>query len=194
MTDSFLTRRALIAASLCLLVLPARADDGGRHPFMMENAATGQVIDDDILLSKVSLIFFGYTHCPDICPTSLVQLADVMKALGDDSRNVQPIFVTVDPGRDTSALMREYVKNFDERIVPLRGPVPYTDAMAKAFGAKYEIQKPDGDDPEIYSVDHTASLALIGPDGLLRKRFPFGASTADIVAEVKAVLKDMPPS
>jgi protein SCO1/2 len=159
---------------------------------MMENATTGSVVDDSILLSKISLLFFGYTHCPDICPTSLLQLAEIMKLLGDDAKHVQPIFVTVDPARDTAEVMKTYVANFDERIVALRGPAAYTDAMVKAYNARYEIQKPSGDDPEIYTVDHTASLALIGPDGVLRKRFPYGIAAADVVKEVKALTKDLP--
>lgn len=191
-----LSRRTLLAAIACAAmtsrVSAQEADEPQPRRFMMENAATGDVVDDDILLSKVSLLYFGYTHCPDICPTSLMQMADVMKALGKDAEHVQPIFVTVDPARDTAKLMREYVKSFDDRIVTLRGPQAYTDAMVKAYNAKYEIQKPSGDDPTIYSVDHTASLALIGPDGMLRKRFPYGAPTAEMVEAVKAALKDIP--
>ncbi len=189
-------RRMLLAAlAASLLASPAWPQDSASDPprrFMMENAATGDVVDDGILLGKVTLIYFGYTHCPDICPTSLLQMADVMKALGPDAALVQPVFVTVDPERDTMEVMREYVKSFDERFVPLRGPRAYTDAMVKAYNAKYEIQKPLGDDPAIYNVDHTASLAMIGPDGKLRKRFPYGLATGEIVASVKALLKELP--
>lgn len=106
-------------------------------------------------------------------------MADAMKALGGEASRVQPIFVTVDPARNSSAVMKDYVKSFDDRFVALRGPAAYTDAMVKAYNAKYEIQKPSGDDPAIYNVDHTASIAMIGPDGVLRKRFPYGIATAD---------------
>jgi protein SCO1/2 len=191
-----LNRRLLLAAFAAIpFVLPARAEDAvPEQPrrFMMEDAATGNVVNDDILLSKVSLLYFGYTHCPDICPTSLIQMADAMKALGGEASRVQPIFVTVDPARDTSAVMKDYVKSFDDRFVALRGPAAYTDAMVKAYNAKYEIQKPSGDDPAIYNVDHTASIAMIGPDGVLRKRFPYGVATAEITSAVQALLKEMP--
>jgi protein SCO1/2 len=192
------SRRSLLAALAALpfamftMASPVLAQDAAPRRFMMENATTGDVVDDSILLSKISLLFFGYTHCPDICPTSLVQLAEIMKLVGDDAKHVQPIFVTVDPARDTAEVMKTYVANFDERIVALRGPAAYTDAMVKAYNARYEIQKPSGDDPDIYTVDHTASLALIGPDGVLRKRFPYGIAAADVVKEVKALTKDLP--
>ncbi len=194
-----ISRRLLLAALASIPFAPAaqsqEADGGATAPprrFMMENAATGDVVTDDILLSKVSLLYFGYTHCPDICPTSLIQMADAMKALGGEASRVQPIFVTVDPARDSSAVMKDYVKSFDDRFVALRGPAAYTDAMVKAYNAKYEIQKPSGDDPAIYNVDHTASIAMIGPDGVLRKRFPYGIATAEITSAVQALLKEMP--
>lgn len=194
MRNTPINRRLLLAAFAAIpLVPPARAEDAVAEPprrFIMEDATTGEVVNDDILLSKVSLLYFGYTHCPDICPTSLIQMADVMKALGADASRVQPVFVTVDPARDTSAVMKDYVKSFDERFVALRGPAAYTDAMVKAYNAKYEIQKPSGDDPAIYNVDHTASIAMIGPDGILRKRFPYGIATADITSAVQSLLKE----
>jgi protein SCO1/2 len=189
---SVLATLAALPSAMFAMASPVFAEDTAPRRFMMENATTGSVVDDSILLSKISLLFFGYTHCPDICPTSLLQLAEIMKLLGDDAKHVQPIFVTVDPARDTAEVMKTYVANFDERIVALRGPAAYTDAMVKAYNARYEIQKPSGDDPEIYTVDHTASLALIGPDGVLRKRFPYGIAAADVVKEVKALTKDLP--
>lgn len=198
MQNDQMSRRSLLTALTALpfavhaMASPVLAEDTTPRRFMMENAANGEVVTDDILLGKISLLYFGYTHCPDICPTSLLQMADVMKALGPEATRVQPVFVTVDPDRDTLAVMREYVKSFDERFLPLRGPRAYTDAMVKAYNAKYDIQKPTGDDPSIYTVDHTASLAMIGPDGRLQKRFPYGLATDEIVASVKALLKDWP--
>lgn len=195
---SILNRRRLLSLALAVTATSHHAAAQEAEPerprrFMMENAMTGEVIDDDILLGKVSLLYFGYTHCPDICPTSLLQMADVLKKVGADSDRVQPIFVTVDPSRDTATVMQEYVTSIDSRIVPLRGPIPYTDAMVKAFNAQYEIQKPNGDDPGFYSVDHTASIALIAPDARLLKRFPFGQATEVIVKEVQDALRSFPP-
>lgn len=196
MMNTPISRRHMLVACAVLAAVPsAFAQEATEQPsrrFMMEDAATGNVVDDDIMLGKVSLLYFGYTHCPDICPTSLVQMADVMKAMGDDAKKVQPIFVTVDPARDTSAVMREYVKSFDARIVALRGPAPYTDAMVKAYNAQYEIQKPGGDDPLLYTVDHTASIAMVGADGALLKRFPYGIATAEMTAAVQAAVKAIP--
>lgn len=183
--------RRLVLALLLVSPLPALAEEAPRR-FMMENAATGEVVTDDIMLGKVSLLYFGYTHCPDVCPTSMVAIAKVMAELGAQADRVQPIFVTVDPDRDTTAVMSAYVKSFDGRIVPLRGPKAYTDAMVKAYNAKYEIQKAASDDPDVYTVDHTASIAMVGPDGLLIKRFPYGLDTAAMTAEVRAAVNAMP--
>lgn len=183
--------RRLVLALLLVSPLPALAEEAPRR-FMMENAATGEVVTDDIMLGKVSLLYFGYTHCPDVCPTSMVAIAKVMAELGAQADRVQPIFVTVDPDRDTTTVMSAYVKSFDGRIVPLRGPKAYTDAMVKAYNAKYEIQKAASDDPDVYTVDHTASIAMVGPDGLLIKRFPYGLDTAAMTAEVRAAVNAMP--
>lgn len=194
-----LTRRLLLAAALplpLLLILTpavARSEEAPRR-FMMENAATGDVVTDDILLSKISLVFFGYTHCPDVCPTSLLQVAAVIRELGPDSARLQPVFVTVDPVRDTADVMREYVKSFGESFVPLRGPAAYTEAMAQAFGAKFEIQKPTGDDPTIYSVDHTAAIIMTGPDGSILKRFTYNTEPATMVRDVREALQSLPPA
>lgn len=194
-----LQRRAFLLASLFLPVIArspaARAEDAtpedGPRRFLMEDV-NGVIVTDETLAGKFALIYFGYTGCPDICPTSMLTMADALKALGEDARRVIPIFVTVDPDRDTAKLLSQYVSAFDERIVALRGPKPYVDAMVKAYGAKYEFHYPDPADKANYSVDHTASLFFQGPDGRMVNRFAHGTPTEAIVADMKKAIAATP--
>ena len=159
-----------------------------RRRYMMEDVY-GNVVKDEDLQGRFVLIYFGYTSCPDVCPTTLSTLADVMADLGDLMEGLTVLFVTVDPDRDTPQVLKEYTAFFDDRIVALRGPKPYTDHMVKAFNARYEFFVPDPEHPEEYSVDHTASVAFVGPDGNLIKRFPHGMSAEDITADIRATMQ-----
>lgn len=162
-------------------------------PFMLEDV-NGTVVDDSALRGRFSLVFFGYTHCPDICPTTLFTIANVLKELGPAGDRILPLFVSLDPARDTRKLLSDYVATFDPRIVALRGPKPYVDAAAKAFNVKYEIVTPDPAQPDNYSIDHTASIAFIGPEGQMITRFANGMPAAAIAAEIAKVLAEAPNS
>lgn len=181
--------------SIALLSGPAPAEDEpaddrpGR--FMMQDI-NGVVVTDETLLGRFSLIYFGYTGCPDICPTSMLTMAEVLQALGSEAGRVIPIFVTVDPDRDTPKLLSQYVSAFDERIVALRAPKDYLDRMVAAFRVKYEFYVPDPKHPGDYTVDHTASIIFLGPDGRIIKRFPHGQATDAIVTDVRAALDAVP--
>ncbi len=111
-----------------------------------------------------------------------------MQEMGDASDDLAVLFVTVDPERDTNENLREYLSSFDERMIGLRGPKPYTDHMVKAFNARYEFFYPDPEDKSEYSVDHTASVAFVGPYGNLIKRFPHGMSSTEITADIKETI------
>ena len=115
---------------------------------------------------KVVVVFFGYTQCPDVCPTTLSTLAEAMKQLGPDADRVQGVFVTVDPERDTAELLKQYVPAFDPRFVGLRGDAAQIEAVAKEF--RIIFQKVPGRTPETYTVDHSAGIFLFDPAGRLR--------------------------
>ena len=170
--------------------LPAFAQDDApvRRRYLMEDTY-GNIVKDEDLQGRFVLIYFGYTACPDVCPTTLSTIADVMEDLGDLTDGLTVLFVTVDPDRDTAKILREYVAFFDDRIVALRGPKAYTDHMVSAFNARYEFYTPDPEHPEDYAVDHTASVAFVGPDGNLIKRFPHGMSSDDITADISATMR-----
>ena len=115
---------------------------------------------------KVVVLFFGYTQCPDVCPTTLSALAQTMKTLGADASRVQVVFVTVDPDRDTAPLLASYVSAFDPSFVALRGDADAIARTAKEFKILY--QKQPGRTPESYTVDHSAGTFVFDPQGRLR--------------------------
>lgn len=139
---------------------------------------------------KVVVLSFGYTFCPDICPTSLLATAAGLKALGPAERTrVQAIFVSVDPQRDTLRQLADYVRFFHPQIIGATGTPEQLAELTARYGARYSIQKPDASGN--YVVDHTALSYLVAPDGRLAGSLPHGATPEQFVAAVRALL---PPS
>ncbi|MBX3531698.1 MAG: SCO family protein [Rhizobiaceae bacterium] len=122
----------------------------------------GERFDNARLAGKPYLIFFGFTHCPDICPTTLLELTDLMAELGSGADRITPLFITVDPERDTQQMLADYMTAFDERIVALRGTPEETDAAVKAFAAYYRKVPLEGGN---YSMDHTAGVFMMDGKG-----------------------------
>lgn len=116
---------------------------------------------------KAVVMFFGYTHCPDVCPTTMAELNQVMQKLGTDAQRVQVLFVTVDPQRDTPELMSQYVPAFNPAFVGLR---PADDAALKAVTKSFRVvvNKVEGSTPNNYTIDHTAGIYVFDPNGQLR--------------------------
>lgn len=135
---------------------------------------------------QVVVVFFGFTQCPDVCPTTLAELAEVKKALGEDGNRLQAVFVTVDPERDTPDLLQAYMANFDPSFIALRGTVDQTRAVAKSFKAHF--QKVPGEEPDSYSIDHTAGAYVFDPQGRLRLFVRYGQPVEDWIADVRALL------
>lgn len=155
----------ITVALLYLLLNPARdagtgvAAIGG--PFRLA-AADGSVIESEKLKGKPFALFFGFTHCPDVCPTSMMEITNDMAALGASAKDFRVLFVTVDPARDTAALLTEYTASFDPRII---GLIPKDDtelaAMAKSYRAIYRKVET----PTSYTMDHTAIIYLMDAKG-----------------------------
>jgi protein SCO1/2 len=133
---------------------------------------------------KAVLLFFGYMRCPDVCPTTLVRLAEVMKLLGPDSARVQVLWVTVDPERDTQALLANFVPAFDASFLGLRGTLKETAAIADAFKVKYQITYYKDE----VMVDHSSFGYLIDPQGRTRVKISYDETPVQIVKDVRAVL------
>jgi protein SCO1/2 len=136
---------------------------------------------------KVTVVFFGYTQCPDVCPTTLAQIAQVKQALGADGDRVQGVFITVDPERDTPDVLRAYVGSFDPSFVALRGTPEQTAATAKTF--KLYFAKSPGKTPDSYTVDHTAAAYVFDTEGRVRLFERHGEGGAEeLAADVRALL------
>lgn len=135
---------------------------------------------------KVTVIFFGYTQCPDVCPTTLSELAQVKQALGPDGDRLQGVFVTVDPERDTPELLKQYVGSFDPSFVALRGTPEQTAAAAKEFRVFYG--KVPGRTEGSYTIDHTAGSYLFDAQGRLRVFVRYGGGAEPLTADLKTLL------
>ncbi len=134
---------------------------------------------------KAVVLFFGYTQCPDVCPTTLSTLAQAMKLLGADADRVQVLFVTIDPARDTPALLARYVPAFDPRFLGLWGDAEATERTAKEFKIVYE--KVPGPTPGSYTMDHSAGSYVFDPQGRLRLYVAYG-QRADVYAHDLRIL------
>ena len=137
---------------------------------------------------KVVVMFFGYTQCPDICPTTLTEMQQVMTILGPQSDKVQILFVTVDPERDTAAILKQYVPAFDPRFLGLR---PTDDAALEKIGKDFKIyyKKVPGNSPGSYTMDHTAGSYAFDPDGRLRLYIKHAQGPETLAHDLKELLK-----
>jgi protein SCO1/2 len=185
-------------AALLLFTLLAGCDGGG--PKFKNTDITGAGYGERLSLTdhngkprtladfrgKVVVLFFGYTHCPDVCPTTLAELSQVMKLLGSDADRVQVLFITVDPERDTPAILARYVTAFDARFLGLYGNADATRRAAREFKVFYE--KREGSLPGEYSMDHSAGTYVIDPKGRLRLFVGYGKAGADLAQDIRTLL------
>ena len=135
---------------------------------------------------KVVVLFFGYTHCPDVCPTTLAQLAQARRLLGADAERVQVLFVTLDPERDTPQLLQRYVPAFDPSFVGLTGSRQQIEAAAREF--KVFFQKVDGPTPDSYTLDHSSGSFVFDPQGRVRLYLSDKSRPDQIAPDLKRVL------
>lgn len=135
---------------------------------------------------KVVLLFFGFTHCPDICPSTMIEVAGVMQELGADADKVQVLFVTLDPERDTQALLAQYVPAFDPRFLGLRGDAQATAKVAKEFKVFYA--KAEGKTAQSYTIDHTAGSYVFDRNGKIRLFVRHGMGPGPIAHDLKLLL------
>ncbi|MEC4722247.1 SCO family protein [Noviherbaspirillum sp. CPCC 100848] len=136
---------------------------------------------------KAVVLFFGYTNCPDVCPTTMVKLASAMEKLGKDAERVQVLMVTLDPQRDTQELLAKYVPAFHPSFLGLTGTEQQVDAAAKEFKVIRVLQKPNEDG--FYTVDHSGQTYAFDPQGRLRLFFRDAQPAEDIVQDLKTLLK-----
>ena len=136
---------------------------------------------------KVVVLFFGYTQCPDVCPTGMAELAEVKKLLGKDGERLQGLFVTVDPQRDTPEVLKAYMVNFDPSFLALYTTPEKLEALAKDY--KVYFKKVDGKTPSSYSMDHSAGSYVYDTQGKLRLYARYGSGAQPLAADIKLLLQ-----
>lgn len=194
--------RVILATVLSLLVL-AGCGRGNEAPKFKLTDVTGAGFGKELDLTdhhgrprtladfrgKVVTVFFGFTHCPDACPTTMVELAQVAKALGPDADKLQVLFVTVDPGRDTQKVLAQYVPAFHPAFLGLYGDAEATARAAKAFKVYYNKQPgKEGTAGGSYSVDHSAGTFILDRQGRLRLFAQYGQGAEAILHDVRLLL------
>lgn len=154
---------------------------------------TGKTVTDKDFQGKFMLIYFGFTFCPDVCPTELQAISAALEKLGDKVAKVQPIFVSVDPDRDTPQVLAKYVKQFDPRLIGLTGSAEQIAAVAKAYRVFYEKVKEQPADgskaaDDDYTVDHSSVAYLMGPNGEFLTFFPPGVTPDQMAQKIASYL------
>ncbi|MGA9767078.1 MAG: SCO family protein [Rhodomicrobium sp.] len=155
-------------------------------PFSLVDTDGKRVTDRDFR-GKLMLVFFGYTHCPDVCPTEMQNMADAMDKLGADAKEVAPIFISVDPARDTPQTLSVYVKNFGPSIIGLTGSVDEVASAAKAY--RVYFRKGEGGSND-YTVDHSVFVYLMDRQGEYITHFMFNTPADAIASEIKKHISD----
>jgi protein SCO1/2 len=179
---AFLAGLVLCAGVALLVAGPAVqqvAAVGGPFRLIDQN---GRTITDQDLKGYPFLVFFGYTHCPDICPTTLFEISEMLRALGPNADRTRALFITVDPERDTPAVMKDYLSNFDPHVAGLTGDPTQIAAVAKAYRAYYKkVPLDDGG----YTMDHMAVVYLMDKDGRFVSTFSLKRTTEAAAADLR---------
>ena len=171
---------------------PPKVETSGKAliggPFKLVDQ-TGKTVTDQDFRGRYMLVFFGFTHCPDICPAELQVMSESLESLGAKSDQVLPVFITLDPERDTPDVVGNYVKNFGPRFVGLTGSPEAIAEAAKAYRVTFSKFVPDGqEDNQNYTIDHVAIAYLMGPDGKYVEHFPYGTPAAKMTETLRRYL------
>ena len=184
---------ALFASMLIISELPWQRDAsattiGGAFTL---STPDGTTVTDQTYRGKWLLVYFGYTFCPTSCPTTLLEVATALKKLGPDAAQVQPLFITVDPQRDTPEVMRQYTGSFDPRILGLTGTSLQIAAVAKEYGAYY-VRHRTGPGAGDYVMDHSTYLYVMDPQGKFVRAFETGTSGDQIANTLRELIAQGP--
>ena len=158
-------------------------------PFSLVDQAGARVTEKNFR-GKYMLVFFGYTYCPDVCPTELQVMMAAVESLGAEGNKIQPIFITVDPERDTPAVMKAYVGNFGPRLSGLTGSAAEIAAVAKAY--RVYFAKAGKAETEDYLMDHSSIIYLMGPDGQFVKHFTYTTDAPKLAQALKEAITNSP--
>jgi protein SCO1/2 len=173
------TQSVILDAATADVVVP---HIGGRFVLIDHE---GRLVTPEQMKGKYALIYFGYTYCPDVCPTSLQVMSAALKKLGPLADRIQPWFITVDPERDTQEVLAGYVGYFDKRLIGLTGSKAMIHRVLQEFGVTAEKVPDKGGDPKKYLIDHSASLYLMAPDGRYITQFAHGITPDQLAQKLK---------
>ncbi len=148
----------------------------------------GGAVSDDNFQGRFRLIAFGYAACPDVCPTTLAEMADILKRLETRADSIQAIFISVDPERDTPQFLKTYTAFFDPRILGLSGTPELVQRAARNYKVRYARVYEGKQKSGFYAVDHAAGMFLVGPQGEFIKKFGFGTPSEQIAGEIAKLL------
>lgn len=175
---------AAVAATIVFFTRPNIVNGPGGGQFALVDQR-GNPVDQSIFLGKPSLLFFGYTHCPDVCPTTMGEMQGWFSALGDEAKTLQGVFVTVDPERDTPQILGDYVSFVSDRIVGLTGSQAEIDKVVRDWGAVAEkVPQDDGS----YLMNHTASVFLVNSKGEFTGTIAYGEDTNTALDKIKRLV------
>lgn len=165
----------------------------------------GEAVTDQDFRGRYMLVFFGYTYCPDVCPLGLQRMSGAVETLGEDlgpeAERIVPVFITVDPERDSSTVLAAYTAHFHPRLLGLTGTREQIDAAKEAYGVRsfkvflppsFDEEESDEDDDSRYLVQHTASTYLVGPDGAIERSFPHETSSREMARQVRGAVAGAP--
>jgi len=142
----------------------------------------GRTVTEQVLLGRPSLVFFGYTHCPDVCPATMYDISQIMRALGPDADRARAVFITVDPERDTQPVLKDYMSSFDPHITGLTGGLDAITTVAKEYRVYFRKVATEGDD---YGMDHTAITYLMDKEGRFVAPFSLKRTTEEAAADLR---------
>jgi protein SCO1 len=175
---------AAIGATVLFFTRPQVVNGPGGGQFALVDQR-GNPVDNSVFVGKPSLLFFGYTHCPDVCPTTMGEMQGWFAALGDEAKTLQGVFVTVDPARDTPEILGDYVSFVSDRIVGLTGPQDEIDKVVRDWGALAErVNQDDGG----YLMNHTASVFLVNSKGEFAGTIAYGENTDTALEKIKRLV------
>ena len=159
-------------------------------PFSLVDQDGRRVTEKDFL-GKYMLVFFGYTYCPDVCPTELQVMTAALDQMGPDASRIQPVFVSIDPARDTPQVLKAYVANFGPRLIGLTGTAEEVAVIAKAYRVYYAKAANSGSGTD-YLMDHSSIIYLMGPDGRFLTHMAYTTDAAKLATELKETLRTSP--
>jgi protein SCO1/2 len=177
----------------------AQAVDGRRHEANPDQAARsapryllmdpqGRAVTNEDFRGRFQLVTFGFVSCPDVCPTTLLQFKTILHSLGNKAGRLQPVFITIDPERDSREILRTYTAAFDARILGLTGSPELLRRAAESFRVQYEKVREPGAKPGIYTMNHTAGMFLLDPDGILLATFSYEMPADEISRRIGAAI------